>query len=337
MPKPTVICLTPVKNEAWILDRFLKCASLWADHIIIADQNSEDESREIARRYPKVTLIENPNTEFNEPERQKMLIAAARKIPGPRLLVALDADEMLTANFMEHPEWNTVLNSPPGTIIEFQWVNILPGFDSYWSPVNANFFYPLGFIDDGSEHIGNKIHSPRIPEPAQSPRIRLTSIRILHYAYTNWDRVSRKHRWYQCWEILNRPSEHPVKIYRFYYSMNAFPKDDIYVFNSEWIDGYEKQGIDMTSVYRASLYWWDREILKWMSKYGVSKFRKLAIWDVDWTALSQQVDYPAPIDGYRDPRNWIDKLIHYWLKSTQSYRRSFWVRAADKCLKFISW
>ena len=88
MDKPVVICLTPVRNEEWILDRFLRCASLWADHIIVADQGSDDRSREIARSFPKVTLIRNDSAEFNEPERQKMLIDAARQIPGPRLLIS---------------------------------------------------------------------------------------------------------------------------------------------------------------------------------------------------------------------------------------------------------
>ena len=37
-PVPTVICVTPVKNEARILPRFLRCAATWADHILIADQ-----------------------------------------------------------------------------------------------------------------------------------------------------------------------------------------------------------------------------------------------------------------------------------------------------------
>ncbi len=45
--KPVLICLTPIRNEAWILERFLQCASLWADYIIIGDQNSDDGSREI--------------------------------------------------------------------------------------------------------------------------------------------------------------------------------------------------------------------------------------------------------------------------------------------------
>ena len=35
---PTVICLTPVRNESWILERFRPGASMWADHIVIADQ-----------------------------------------------------------------------------------------------------------------------------------------------------------------------------------------------------------------------------------------------------------------------------------------------------------
>ncbi len=51
--KPLLICLTPIKNEAWILDRFLKCASLWADYIIIADQQSTDSSIEIAKNILK--------------------------------------------------------------------------------------------------------------------------------------------------------------------------------------------------------------------------------------------------------------------------------------------
>ena len=64
---PKIICLTPVLNEAWILDRFIRCASLWADHIIIADQGSTDGSREIAQRYDKVIFIDNKKTgDFNE-------------------------------------------------------------------------------------------------------------------------------------------------------------------------------------------------------------------------------------------------------------------------------
>lgn len=335
MTKPVVICMTPVKNEAWILHRFLKCASLWADHIIIADQGSTDGSREIALSYPKVTLIENHSQVFNEADRQEMLLDAARKIPGQRLLIALDADEVLSANFPEHPEWQTVLNAKPGTIIEFEWLHILPNFKSYW--LYTDWHYPLGFMDDGSSANRRKIHSPRIPEPPHSSRIRLRQIKILHYQYTNLEGVKSKQRWYQCWERINRPELKPVKIHRMYQNLHSFPQHEVYPFCPEWFVGYEQQGIDMTSVNIEPTFWRDEEVLDWMSKYGTQKFKKLAIWDIDWSQMSKQ-HYPHnTIHDYDDPRNRFDKLIHFWLKQTQPFSRNPLVRTVDKLIDSLGW
>src|SRR5437773_12541499 len=55
-----VVVVTPVRNEAWILERFLSVTSRFADHIIVADQRSSDDSRAICSRYGKVTVIDNP-------------------------------------------------------------------------------------------------------------------------------------------------------------------------------------------------------------------------------------------------------------------------------------
>jgi glycosyltransferase involved in cell wall biosynthesis len=332
MVKPTVICLTPMRNEAAILDRFLQCASLWADHIIIADNFSDDGSQDIARSYPKVTLINNPATELDEESRQKLLIAEARKIPGPRLLIALDTDEALTANFMNHPEWETVLNAPPGSIIEFEWVNILPEMTSYWAQAKAGFYYPLGFMDDGSEHIGGSLHSPRIPEPAFAPRIRLNSIKLLHYGYTDYDRSASKHIWYQCWEKVRRPTQSSVWIYRFYNLMYSFPKDEILPLQQEWFTGYEEKGIDMTSICRPGVYWRDREVLELLSKYGSEKFKKLAIWHIDWFGMAKKLGIQGMGSNYEDPRGWFEKLVHSWLKITQPFRKNPAIRILDKVL-----
>jgi glycosyltransferase involved in cell wall biosynthesis len=334
MTKPAVICLTPIKNEALILHRFLKCASIWADHIIIADQNSTDGSQEIALSFPKVTLIENNSQAFNESERQKMLIEAARQISGPRLLIALDADEILTGNFSEFPEWQTLLEALPGTLIEFEWINILPGFTSYWSP--KNWYYPLGFMDDGSDHIGNIIHSPRVPEPPQAPRIRLQRIKVLHYQYLNWQRNKIKQRWYQCYERLNKPQTRLVKIYRMYHQMDAFPQQEIYPLAQEWLSAYENQGIDMTSLYLNAVSWQEQELVEWISKYGTQKFKQIAIWDVNWSEIAQKYNIHPNCD-YQDPRNSIDKIIHSWLKQTQAIKNNFFVRLVDKLLMFLGW
>lgn len=330
MNSPNVICLTPVRNEAWILERFLKCASLWADYIIIADQNSDDGSREIATSFEKVILIDNFSHQYSELERQKLLIEEARKIPGPRLLVALDADEFLTANFLSSPEWLTVLNAPTGTIIKFQWANVRPDMTTYWMPPIE---FAWGFVDDGSEHTGVKIHSPRIPIPKNAHSISLRDIRVLHYQYTDWERMKSKHRWYQCWERINNPERHAIDIYRQYHHMYAVPLDEIKVIPDSWKSGYERQGIDMTSIYRTGEFRWDKEVLELILKHGALKFKREAIWEVDWSILSEQIESKFVCD----PRSKLERAIHHWLERTQPYQDSLTVKAVAKILRLLGW
>lgn len=334
MSKTKVICLTPIKNEAWILDRFLKCASLWADYIIIADQHSDDTSKEIARGYPKVILVDNPSPVYNESERQKLLIEAARQIAGQRLLITLDADEMLTANFMTSSEWNRIFNAAPGTVIEFQRANVLPGISSYWMD-GINF--PLGFMDDGSEYAGNVIHSPRIPVPGNAPRTLLRDIKLLHYQYTNMERMRAKHRWYQCWERINKPQKCSIDIYRQYHHMDSVPKNKIWPLSAEWLLGYEQKRIDMRSTCNEPLYWWDLETLSLLAKYGASTFKHEAIWDVDWPRLARSSNRSEEPSRYHDPRNIFDKCVHKWLNATLPFQGRIGIRLTDKVLRFLRW
>lgn len=325
--RPTIICLTPVKNEAWILGRFLQCASVWADHIIIADQGSEDDSREIASRYPKVTLIDNPSTTYSETERQKMLLAAARRFPDPRLLITLDADEILTSNFMNSPEWNTVLQAAVGTVIYFRWINVRPDLQSYWSPES---YYAWGFMDDGSEHTGFLMHSPRVPVPAGAPSLKLKNIRVLHYQYAKWERMESKHRWYQCLERVNQPLLSSIELYRQYHHMNAIPPSDIRPMQEKWVSGYEEKGIDMTSIREEATYWWDREVLAMFAEHSPQAFRREDIWGVNWYGLLNGTN-GSPINC-RDPRGPFDKLVHRWLRKTQPISQQKWVKLVDKAL-----
>src|SRR5215212_1735798 len=99
--RPAIVVLTPLKNDAWILRRFLEVTSVFADRIIIADQGSTDGGREICAEFEKVTVVDNPSSVYDEGERQQLLIGAARElVPLPRILIALDADEILTAGSM---------------------------------------------------------------------------------------------------------------------------------------------------------------------------------------------------------------------------------------------
>lgn len=331
--RPKIICLTPVKNESWILEKFLSAASLWADHIIIADQFSDDGSRAIATRFNKVTLIRNPSVEFNEPERQKLLIEAARKIEGPRLLITLDADEILTANYHHSEEWDRMIHAQPGTVIRFKMANLRPGLKKCWIP---DIYFSWGFMDDESEHLGAVIHSTRIPIPANHMQIDLQEIKVLHYQYTDWDRMASKHRWYQCWEILHRPERSAFEIYWQYHHMYEVKDAELLEVKDEWFDYYLQQNIDIKDINKEGVYWWDREVLGYFKRYGIGKFRKLDIWETDWKKLVDHFNITGIAD-LDDPRNYLDKLIHAWLKSGKYKKPGLRYAIPRRLLRLIHW
>jgi hypothetical protein len=343
---PKLICLTPVRNEAWILDRFLSCASQWADHIIIADQGSTDGSREIACAFPKVILLDNSSDVYDEAARQNLLIQAARQFPGRRLLLALDADEMLTANCLRSDEWQALLQAQPGSVIRFQWANVLPGFESCWIPPQDR---PFGFADDGSEHRGGPIHNVRIPVPAGAATVSFRDIKVLHYQYTDWQRMMSKQRWYQCWEAINNPSHRAVGVYRQYHRTDAIPPETIHPLPSEWLRGYQQRGIDMTTVRDEGRSRFDEQTLGLFREYGLQKFRKVDIWDVDWQQIAEETGSSIDRTALRDPRSSIDrtalrdprsrpeKLVHRWLGYTQCRYMSPDVRMIQRVLKVFGW
>jgi Glycosyl transferase family 2 len=344
MQKPLVICLTPIKNEVWILERFLKCASLWADHIIIADQHSDDGSREVARSFPSVTLIENSSEAFNEPDRQQLLISEARKIPGPKVLMALDADEFLTSNFLSSPEWETIRRSPAGTVIRFQWLEVFANthglcyFRFPWDP-------PIGLVDDGSEHKGSAIHSVRIPWKADATTVTPTKIKLMHYCLLDRERFKSRIRWYQCYEHL-KTSKRPMSLYRFYHQDLFVGCNAITQVPKDWVQGYEERGIDMSSVQHPATYRWDLEVLKLFEKHGTARFKRLGIWDANWTELHRQLYPQESATIVADPRTLWERVVQKWLRLTQpdfchyakpGALRSLMYRIIEKILQLFGW
>ena len=82
--RPTIVVVTPVRNEAWVMDAFLTCASSWADFILLADQHSDDGTREIASKYEKVKLIDNNISEMNQAAARELLFREVDKIEGDK-------------------------------------------------------------------------------------------------------------------------------------------------------------------------------------------------------------------------------------------------------------
>jgi hypothetical protein len=322
------IVMTPVRNEAWVLRAFLETTSLWADHIIIADQMSTDGSREIAKEYPKVILIDNKNPEFNEAERQAMLVAKAREVAAGRdtLLWGLDADEILAANTFETEDWKRILNSKPGDVFWFKWAEICPDQKEYW--LSTTTYYPWLFHDDGKEPHGNYVrnmHSMRIPYPIEEKQMYyVDDFRVLHLAYLNQHRVASKRRFYQFvdWEMNHR---HPIVLSRSYAQTKkeaqtlALPPAFLYA--------NERFGFDLLEMVDTGIAkcYMDDYVVERLSRHPMRELRKLDIWD------------EAFVDAYSidNPQRKIDKWIHSYLKRTARKKERIIIRFIDKVLKTI--
>ncbi len=330
-----IICLTPVKNESWILEIFLTCTSQWADHIIIADQNSTDDSREIARKFEKVILVENLNDNYNEDTRQNLLLTESRKIKGKKLLISLDADEFFPTNLLDSGELDEMKKSSPGTAYGFKWINILPGFKKGWYSEGLHYW---AFMDDGTPHRAKLIHSPRLPVyKNKHVLIRSKNQYILHFQYVNWDRMKSKQRFYQCIERIEFPSIHPVDLFRKYHHMDIVDKKKIISIPSNYYQSLQFK-IDISKIDSTETYWWfDHEVLRYFQQYGIKNFRRLNIWQKEWVYRINSYNEENVLSKINDPRTMIDRLIFWVLRKTQAWGDCFTKNLIERVIKYKLW
>lgn len=327
------VCTTPTKNESWIIGPFAAAAKTWANHVIVADQLSTDGTREQLRQTPGVDLVLNDSTTFDENHRQQLLLSRARMIEGQRVLIGLDADEAFSANARSTSDWQKIVSAKPGTILRFRWVNILPGFKHAWIPPGHT---PFGFVDDGSTHTGKKIHSPRVPYPENAPILDLNEIVVLHFQYVLWDRMLSKQRWYQAWEHIKHREKGALDIFRQYNHMvTGWKKQEIHPIRPEWLSRYEQAGINFKALVSEPVTWWDREVLQMLSNSGTKEFRRISVWNKDWTALGRQLGLSE--NDLSDPRTAWEKLAHRLLAASQNHRSAFFVRSFEQLLRRTGW
>jgi hypothetical protein len=326
------ICVTPIRNEAWIIKNFISATKLWASHVVVADQGSTDGTLQYLQATPGVDVVIN-DTPFDELHRQRLLVGQARRVSGGRILIALDADEALSANCLESKEWERLNSAKPGTVLRFRWVNILPGLQQAWIPPEP---VPLGFVDDGTEQTGGRIHNHRLPCPPGAPRLDLEDIVVLHFQYLAWDRMLSKHRWYQAWEHATHGQKKPLQIFREYNHMyGSWDKSEIHPVRPEWLSAYEAAGLDFRALKSEPITWWDREVLQMLREHGPAYFRKLAIWGVNWNNVAAELGLGETDLG--DPRSTSERVVHKLLAATQNRRATWTVRGFERLLRFAGW
>jgi len=327
----TLICATTMRNEAWILPRFLECASTWADHVVVVDDSSTDGSAEIAARFPKVRLVEFQRPDEVAPyesDRWRMRIEAARAIdvPGKRVVMTLDTDEMLSADC--GPDLQRIAAAEPGTNVAARVANLLPGLSQCWVPPDPCV---IGFVDDGSPFTVEKsMHVLRVPS---GPTMELAETTLLHYKLFAARRVQARHRYYQVWETESGLRS-PLGQYRLYHRGER-PERWVEPVREEWLAGYLKAGIDMHGVDDDPAHF-DALSVRLIAQRGPATFKRADIWAIDWNRVAEEQGVPL-VDPIDDPRGLGTRLAHRWLAATQGSERTLPIRVGERLLRALGW
>jgi len=297
MTRKTIV-ITPTKNEEWIIKSFLQVTTQFADHIIIADQQSTDNTVSICNEFPNVTVINNNGLEYDEAYRQRLLLDTARKMfPGEKLIVALDADEIVSANSIHSSKWDDMKKHKPGSVFYFEKPELY--IDVNHTIRYRNRYYPLAFLDEGSiAHQPKAVHSIRVPNSINQPRVDIDDIKVLHVAYLRPRTQRSKYRFYAVQENILKTSPWYRRRRRYRNGNHLLHWEDVEKTPVEWIDYHATVNINFRLITDSNISWYDVAIKEAFEKYGTQKFWFDDIWDQDWSKLfkpSTQLKLPPKI------------------------------------------
>ena len=328
--KPNIVVITPVRNEAWVLDAFLTCTSSWADFIILADQHSDDGTREIAAKYEKVILIDNPTEEWYEYICRTRLLEEAAKIPGDKIIFGLDADEFLSEGFEKTESWKQILNSHGNEIFCFKWLNLFDDFstaeytDSYHDWV-AHFDDSIDIVEEYRIREEHAVHCARIPclESNRCHYVDVDDFWVVHLAKLNHGRIRQKFDFYQVtWVDKNKEKANPIRMYRGY---NKFYPDNLFRLKEPVKLCCRDSLADYSFLVKTSDYGrhYVDEMLQVFKREGTGPFLKLCIWD-----------NPYLIDAGITPRIPLKyRVLHSYLRKTQPISNRKLIVELDRVLK----
>lgn len=329
MNRPTIVVVTPVRNEAWVMDAFLTCASSWADHIILADQHSDDGTREIAARYGKVILVDNNLSEMNQAAARELLFREVDKIEGEKIVFALDADEFLSEGFDQTEGWRRIMQSTPNEIFCFKWLNLYGDFrhavpNTGFMEWACHFSSGVSLAQEYHNCERRAVHEMRIPcvPETKASYICIDDIRFVHLARVNLVRQRNKEAFYQVSSVAKLQKRmSAIGLYRFYNPTRPETetlKDDVVLYTGN--NTVDANGLVKTG--DIGQYYID-EMIRIFKRDGYRKYLKIDIWENPY--LIQEGITPAIPLRY--------KLLHAYLRKTQARMGSKPVRLLDRILK----
>lgn len=271
-----IITLVPVRNEEKNIRTFLENAARFSDHIILADQQSTDCTKEIASTFPMVTIIENKEVEHSNNVRWTLL-DEARKIFGTNMLVALDADEMIS------PEWfvearKKYKHETAAKAFSFRWIQLWKSTNEYrtdgvWKHSRKTAVWIDDRIADYERTSVLNDHTSRTPE--KLPIIDVLEYPLLHFQFASLKQTNYKQAWYRMRELLAGKKAQNIN-YRYMNSKNG-PNVVLEKADTAWFQDISLP--DFSDSIEGS--WHRKEIFKLFDHYGIEHFESLDIWYIE--------------------------------------------------------
>lgn len=318
---PLLICLTATRNYGWCTKAFLEGNSIWADYIIVVDQMSTDNTRELCAQYDNVIVVDNTDLSYSETVRCTLAINKAREIPGDKIFIYLAIDEVLSANAVTSNDWIKMLKSHPSEVGLLKWANICDDGKNYIpsnKPDGTPFWMARIFHDDGVTPYDNEgldMHTHCIPYPKNAKEFFINDFVILHLEryHTQWS--LDKNVYYQFVDF-NKNGRSAVKLDRMY----SYVRDNMVAIpiNIEWLE-YKFDIFE--SIDLSENYFFYEQIKSFIDTYGLERYVHLNVWN------KRLLTYL----GKSDPRTFFYKLVHRYLNITRG-KKNIFIRGIDKVL-----
>jgi len=312
-----VICLMPVKNEVDLLPITLPIISQYCDVIIIADQMSDDGSRELYKNFPKVRVIDNPRAGHSNQVRWDLL-KAAREYKGKNLIISLDADEYippkLFAKFLNEHDFKI------GDSFRFPWVQLWKSIKYFnnTGPWYRNY-QRIAWVDDGKTDYGDEVvindHTSRVPFGFLRNCRRIDSVPIIHLQWLSWQKTQLKQALYRCTELVKDPKNYIAINSAYAHSLDC-KKTRLSKTSVEWT--YSPESLNLVEKFKPT--WHQQEIYRLFDNYGILFFEPLQIWHI--AELENEfikrvgrkpisISENKIINFIKDSKRFLIKLIHY--------------------------
>jgi glycosyltransferase involved in cell wall biosynthesis len=279
------IALMAVKNEDYILPYTLGNISLIVDEIIIVDDDSSDNSREIAQKYNAIILPIRKktfygSTSYSERNVREQLLDEGRKRGGTHF-VCLDADECFTMPFIKSAQtWLSLLK--PGQKLALPWITLWKSCTQYkndkkpWKGLIKDFI----FCDDGISNYTelNEIFIGRTPIATNKDNTIAIPSRngaVLHFQFAFWEKTQLKQAWYRCLELIKHPSKAYFINMKYQNSLDDTTSKTTPI-HHDWVGSMalpEEQDCKISS-------WHLAEILRMFKNHEIITFEPLQIWHI---------------------------------------------------------